>query len=296
MSDIKYLDVPTYLLALGDLLRLKPYEDGRSLRRLLIEETSAAKIYLPLLQKNLDGFLLLPKAILGPPLSDLLSQTDQIFDGLGGAIYFYCEVISRHPYFTPEQKAEAEKIRKGFIPALAELRKPLPAEATSTAKRQEVFGDFEASLKTFVVPVGGAEPPPAEGEEREPPTLYDWVRGYLDAGEKIGHLLSERASLTAEAAAEATEKASTLRFSGIGLINRFRQSLSDELEGNADLPRNLDALVFGFFDQLAIGRMNAAARAAAESPTSEAVSDGAPLPTESSPTEPTPSPTDPPPV
>ena len=42
-----------------------------------------------------------------------------------------------------------------------------------------------------------------------------------------------------------------LRVSTIGLLGRARASLADELDAKAALPRNLDARIFGYFDELA---------------------------------------------
>jgi hypothetical protein len=105
--------------------------------------------------------------------------------------------------------------------------------------------------------------------------------------------MRERASLTAEAAAEAVVKASILRLDTLGIIGRFRQALADEMRIKPDLPQNLDALVCGLFDQT-IGSLKTIANRAGASETSVSgsapsegsvttPSDGAPSPTEPQP-------------
>ena len=61
--------------------------------------------------------------------------------------------------------------------------------------------------------------------------------------------MSERARVAAKTTGARSE-AGTLRTSTIGLISRARATLADELDAKPSLPRNLDALVFGYFDEL----------------------------------------------
>ncbi|MBI4817764.1 MAG: hypothetical protein HY791_16000 [Deltaproteobacteria bacterium] len=78
-------------------------------------------------------------------------------------------------------------------------------------------------------------------------TLKNWAEAFVSSGEELGVLLSNRAD-----AETGTERATTRGFRGevIGLLNRFRAALRDEVEFNPALPRNLDAQIFGTFDEL----------------------------------------------
>ncbi len=77
----------------------------------------------------------------------------------------------------------------------------------------------------------------------------------------MGALLGQRA----DADTGARSKAGKIRTSTLAVLGRFRGALGDEVEVNKALPRDLDAQVFGLFDQLA--QMRADALAGKKSPT-----------------------------
>jgi hypothetical protein len=88
-------------------------------------------------------------------------------------------------------------------------------------------------------------------------SLYDWCTGFIDSGETIAKLLSERADTDTGARREAGK----LRTSTISILGRFRASLADEMATNKALPADLDARVFGYFDELHDMRADALAAA-----------------------------------
>ena len=81
---------------------------------------------------------------------------------------------------------------------------------------------------------------------------------HSDAGQSLNDLLSNRADMDESG----RKDASKLRSQTIGLLNRFRGALADEVEENTALPRNLDQQVFAYFDELEGIRASALAAAA----------------------------------
>lgn len=209
----------------------------------------AWSLYEPLLKQQLAALDALPPALLGPKaLSEDLAATDLTHDGFGGAAYHLLEAYLRVPTASTEVKAIAQRLRDTFIPELRELLMSHADESANARKRRALLADAEADLKRF--PVMGAE-----GSEKKHLSLYDWITGQLDAGDKLGALLSGRADMAPSSRAAAAG----LRNSSLGALNRFRTALNDEASANPKLPADLDAQVFGYFDLLSSMRSSGSA-------------------------------------
>jgi hypothetical protein len=217
---------------LSDLKLVLPDLLGK--KRPLLEGTYTGKTYLPLLQAQLAVIDALPTGTqAGTPLADELAETDAEHDGFGGAVWHMVEAYARCPGVSAEVRAAAERIRAQFIPALGELQHTYATEAERARDRKAVLDDFKADLKLFPV--------------AEKQTLYDWVKGYLDAGLALSKLLSDRADTPLDSRAGA----GPLRTRTLGLLSRMRGALTDEMAINDKLARDLEAQVFAYFDQLA---------------------------------------------
>ncbi|MBU0679173.1 MAG: hypothetical protein KJ626_13800 [Verrucomicrobia bacterium] len=234
-------------MGLDDLLRREPDEEGHAPRRNHIEGTRAGGLYLPLLEQQKEAIDALPEALIGPPLKEQVSSTDLLHDGLGEAIICQTDAIIAHPRFDQASKEAAKRVQETFSPSRGELRSKPATEAARAVERRKKIAEREADLRLLVVPR------PRSGSDDEPAfqTLYDWVDDFLKQGEELDRLLSRRASITAEAARELQERAGIVRVVTIGILGRFRESLQDERKFDPALPANIDALVFGYFDQLA---------------------------------------------
>jgi hypothetical protein len=110
-------------------------------------------------------------------------------------------------------------------------------------KHKPALKTLEADLKMF--PIAGGL------------TLLDWVSDFLAAGQSLHELLSSRADVDESG----RKDASKIRSGTIGLLNRCRAAIADEVDDDPKLPRNLDQQVFAYFDELE--GMRAAAPAAA---------------------------------
>jgi hypothetical protein len=126
----------------------------------------------------------------------------------------------------------AQRIRRAFIPSLAELGASYAVEAERAMERKPLLETHKEDLQRF--PMAGRA------------TLYDVAKGYLGAGEQLHQLLSDRSDMP-----QTTRKeAATLRSATVALLTRFRDDLVRELQRNPALPRDLEQRVFAYFDTL----------------------------------------------
>jgi len=178
------------------------------------------------------------------PFTKELAEADELHDGIGGAVWSITEAALRHPRLSKELKAAAGRIRDAFVPKLAELIATYQDEAARAKARRKQVAARDDDLRLFPVP----------GDPGH--TLLDWVNDFLDQGEALDELMSQRATVTGEAGGEPGDRsaAMTLRARAIGIIGRCRGALADEASTNDSLPKNLDKLVFGYFDELAKAR------------------------------------------
>ena len=91
-------------------------------------------------------------------------------------------------------------------------------------------------------------------------SLYQLIETYLHAGIELGELLSSRARTAVEEETKRTKQLNVIRAETVGLLHRFRKAIAQEVEVNDALPRDLEAQVFCFFDQLADNRQEISAR------------------------------------
>jgi hypothetical protein len=220
-------------LTLGDLkIGLKDLFDNRAVHYQL---TTMGGSYIPLLAAKRKAIDALPASLTGSrPLADELSATDDRHDGFGYAILRGCESILALPTASPELKKSARDTMTTFVPEVRALHDSYGDEAAVAHKNRVHLEQLEALLKSIPVPTGE--------------TMYAWVKAFLDEGDKLGKLLSDRALI--EAGTFSAGEITSLRMSTIGLIRRFRDGVADEMAENKELPRNLDALIFGYFDEL----------------------------------------------
>ncbi|MDC0747777.1 hypothetical protein [Polyangium mundeleinium] len=245
MRRLRLLNLPDLKLGLDDLLtqRLpaltlsplgKSYASSLTLKKKLVDD--------------------LPPALTGGrPLAEELDDTDREHDGFGAAIYFTTEVYLRLPGVDPALVVAAKRIRAAFIPELESLRDSYADEAAAAVQRKNKLIELEADLKLFPIAKGG--------------TLHDWATAYVAAGEHLSSLLSKRADATTDG----RKHAAKLRSETVALLNRVRSAIADDVETLPDLPRDLDAQIFGYLDELEQRRedANRAAKAAKEKKDAE---------------------------
>lgn len=195
--------------------------------------SSAGKTYEPVLLEKKALIDELPAALTGgKPLTDEITLADEVHDGFGGAIWYLVQAYQRWPQVPPNVQAAVKRIQAAFIPELDDLNASYVLEADAAIKHRDALQTLEADLK--LIPIAGGL------------SLYDWGKGFVAGGDLVGTLLSQRA----DAATGTRSEAGKIRSSAVGVLGRFRGALGDELGVNPTLPKDLDAQVFGYFDEL----------------------------------------------
>lgn len=237
---MRHITLPALKIALADLFD----------RRIdALRASSAGRTYEPLLHDKLARIEALPEAGgSGKPLADAMSETDEAHDGFGAAIWFLTEAYLRCPELSPDIRTSIEKIRATFIPELDLIRAPYADEVAAAIRHKNDLVTLESDLKA--IPIAGGS------------TLFDWCSSFITKGEHLGALLSQRADMTSISRVEASK----LRAATVGALGRMRATLADEMSFDTNLPADLDAQVFGYFDEL--DRMCAQAAAARKRPAS----------------------------
>jgi hypothetical protein len=203
--------------------------------------SGAGKTYEPILLEKKQLIDALPESAEGKPLAEALAEADDEHDGFGAAIWHLTEAYLRWPKLPAHVRGAIERVRAAFSPELDVLQATYVQEVHAGIQNKKDLDTLKADLQ--LIPI-------AEGL-----TLLDWAAGYVGGAEQIGALLSQRA----DADTGARSKAGKIRTSTLAVLNRFRGALGDELEINKALPKDLDAQVFGLFDQLAQMRADALA-------------------------------------
>jgi hypothetical protein len=184
--------------------------------------------------------------------TEALTETDAAHDGFGGAFFVMMDAYLRAPDTSKKIRGIALELRTTFINSLAELKGTYSDEASRAKARLLKLGEYKDKLSLF---------PLAEGK-----TVYDWVKAFLENGSKLDDLMAERALMNAEQVDPARSASGALRGEMIGLLSLMRSTIQYELTQNKALRPNLDALLFGYFDELQTKRQ-AGSTAPAEPPT-----------------------------
>jgi hypothetical protein len=202
------------------------------------------------LRTGLDA---LPPALTkSAPLAFELESADTVHDGHGGTLFYVTEAAIRLPDTPDTIRAAAVRVRDAFVPALAELNDAYIVEAHRAAERRPLLATLKADLEQFPV--------------RANVTLLHVATNFLDAGDKLNALLSQRGDVPKAD----RSKAAVLRAKAVGLLNRLRADLRDEVKRTPSLPRDLEQRVFGFLDTLAAMKKDAPAPAAPATPSAPA--------------------------
>ena len=251
IATLRHVSIHNLLLGLDDLL---------SKRLSALQGSAHGALAEPDLTAQRDKIAALPAALTGRPLADELAVADKRHDGIGGAVWHLVEAYLLHPDTTPAMIDAAKKIRAAFIPALDDLMASYPAEAKAAKDHKNEVAALQSALALF--PVAGG-------------TLFDWVHGFVAAGESIDALLSNRAD------ARDRKVASQVRNETVGMLNLLRRNLAQETKTKG-LPATLGGDVFGYFDLL---EGQDAAAAAEEKKKKAAAKKAAPMPAPNGDTE-----------
>ncbi|MDI1434002.1 hypothetical protein [Polyangium sorediatum] len=230
-------------LNLGDLLLVLRNLSTERKDDLLLSGTGI--VYAKMLAKQQAQIEALPEAMRGGrPLAQQLGDKDDEHDGYGEAIYYLTEALLRLPTAPAALKEAAQAVRDAFVPRLSTLRASYADEAAAASRKRHALDTRNAELQSIRVPfpVGA--------------TLYDWASSFVEAGEGLDKLLHNRSLVGNDGLSAPAIK---VRAVTLGLLSRFRAALVDEIEADPALPRDLEARVFGYLDDLQAMREQAAA-------------------------------------
>jgi hypothetical protein len=201
----------------------------------VLKSTQTGKLYGPILAAKRKALENLPDPGASVPhtVVEDINAVDAQHDGLGAAIWHYTEAVLGHPTISAELRDAARRVREAFIPDLGALRDSFADEAAAAAQNRPKLEKLAEDLRRFATPDGK--------------TLHDWVAAFLDQGDKLARLLSARVPATGF---EAFRQNTALRVTTIGLLGRFRAALADEMAEHPQKPRDLDAKIFGFVDEV----------------------------------------------
>lgn len=225
---MRSLTLDDLLLALQDLL---------TKRKADLDLSAIGKAYVPQLAARLATFEGLPERQGTRVNAGALAETDDRHDAFGAGLWCYTEAVLITPGISHTARSAALRIREAFIPNRGTLGDSYAEEAARAKKNRPKLTELEADLKLLPVPDGQ--------------TLHDWASRFIEAGESLDKLLSDRSSAEANAA---SKPATELRVTTIALLRRLREALRDEVASNEALPRDLESRLFAYVDELAARR------------------------------------------
>lgn len=204
----------------------------------LFKQTAAFTVY----GAELDALRAeLPLTLKGNrPMAKELDAADDAHDGFGGALWLLTESIKRHPGASEELKRKGERVQSDFIPGLGALREKYKKEAAVAQANRPKAIEMEADLKGIPTPDGR--------------TAYHWVIEFLDSGDKLGQLIDARSKVEA---GEPGPELLLARSRALGAVAKARALVAEEAEKGGKLPKNAEAILFGYFDSLADFRAKA---------------------------------------
>jgi hypothetical protein len=182
---------------------------------------------------------LLPLVLKGShrPMAKDLGSADVHHDDLGHALWLLTEALKTHPVIDAALRDKAGRIQAQFIPSLGLLKAKYKKEAQIAAFNRTKVVEMEADLKSVPTPDGR--------------TAYDWVVEFLNSGDHIATLLDGRSKVEAD---EPGVELVLNRARALGLVTKARALVAEEAEKSTKLPKNAEAIVFGYFDTLATFR------------------------------------------
>lgn len=221
-------------LTLQDVKAALP--DLLDMRADALSATHAGQIFLPMLsnlRRKLDA---LPEGEDGDLVAEL-AREDARHDGYAAAVWYAVEAYLRLPVLEPGERRALEGLRDGLLPRPGELSAPYAHEAALAKERAAALGpEFRALLERY--PVRGGT------------TLLDWMRSYLESGERLQRLLSQRSVEESFGTGYEPLDAGRLRGRAVGLLAQLRETLKHELHADPARWQEIDDTVFSYVDQL----------------------------------------------
>jgi hypothetical protein len=215
-------------------------EDLLSVRRGPLLRTQAGKAHEDVLEQQRDAINALPAPLTGGrPFAEELALRNTEHDAFGLGIWYMTEAYLRIPGIESEIVAAAQRIREAFIPDPDRLRDTYADQASAVGSRRENMVSLIDDLVR--IPVAGGS------------TLFDWVAGFVGAGEQIAKILVQRSEINATT----RKHAMGLHSDTVRILNELRRSVVAEISRSMGMPRTTEDDIFGYFDLLENTRIEA---------------------------------------
>lgn len=215
-------------------------EDLLTVRRGPLFRLQSGKAYEEVLEHLRQAINALPAPLTGGrPFAEELALRNADHDAFGLGIWHITEAYLRVPGIESEVVAAARRIREAFIPDPDRLRDTYADQASAVGSRRENMVNLVDDLVR--IPVAGGS------------TLFDWVAGFVGAGEQISKILAQRAEINATT----RKHAMTLHGDSIRTLNEMRRATVGEIARTMGMPRTIEDEIFGYFDLLENTRIEA---------------------------------------
>lgn len=221
-------------LSLADLrLGLKELLENRHDR---VFSCLSGRLYGPLLNNQLLAIDSLP-----PKLAAERKTGTNLGIGIDetvAAFFLHYEWYDTQSGIDPMILSAVRRMRDSLAPDLSAIQAQCASRVCSVGEWQNTE-EWAACWKSPSSQGGGSMPMPTA----EAPGGGFWIQGFIPPD-----MISENNdySLSEDKRALATN----IRNATIGLLQKFRQSLAKEIDANFSLPRGLDFMIFGYFDEL----------------------------------------------
>jgi len=231
MQTYALLNLTDLRLGLDDLLVV---------RRGPLLRTQSGKAHEEVLEEQRQAINALPAPLTGGrPFAEELALRNAEHDAFGLGIWHMTEAYLRIPGIESEIVGAAQRIRDAFIPDPDRLRDTYADQASAVGSRRENMVNLIDDLVR--IPVAGGS------------TLFDWVAGFVGAGEQIAKILLQRAEINATT----RKHAMGLHSEAIRVLNELRKSVAAEIARTMGMPRTTEDEIFGYFDLLEGTRIEA---------------------------------------
>jgi len=185
----------------------------------------------------------------GLPLSELMKRADFEFDRDANILRLVAELITL--LTSPSAEAVSFTAEIDTLSPTDITRAAYSAEAKHAATLAAMLEGRRASLEAIALP------------DRDTPNLFAVAQRLVASGIELNRLDSRRGETLAKRGDRSG--AGPVRASAIGALHALREHVERALKARADLPRDLDAQIFGLLDEL---QRRAAGRKAGASPPS----------------------------
>jgi hypothetical protein len=200
----------------------------------------AFQIYRDPLKAKLLIFESVHRTFGGKPLVTELLRIDRVHDTNGRALYFIGKALEALEASDDSIHRPLIDIIFKTVPSLGSLSESYEDEAAHSKDKRKILDENAETLAAF-----------SFGPKHN---LKSILTAHVEAGEKFDGILSQRADTVAKDQNARNKEIITLRATTIGILNRFRQAVVDEVAVNQALPRDLESKIFTYFDQMEANR------------------------------------------